>query len=536
MNPQELAQLRFALSSGAPVDPSTVVKGCTIDNISEAMSGVDVCFRDYGVGAFEVKELAEPDSKGFVGMLKVASTVEIPDRAGDIVRVRGSSKPRVVWDPQVGEREVTPGGFRTGNFMAARGPVLWAHNRDESLPPVGEVVKSKAGKVETKKYGNRNAVIQTVGLRPDEDLPISKTIARLAMLGSLKTVSVGFAKVHVDFVRDPAERAKRGLGAMGIDFVTSDQAELSFTPTPMNPLAVVLGASKSAEELIGREVDHGLSLLLGEGVLSRNEHEAIRHLLLPMSGDARAAAKVGSFVDFGACVRSTGLWPGDDDTDRTRAEEARRAVEIRSIADPSQQEEVEEPEAVSEVKEMGQEEVASEVAPNSNEDEGREREKQAEAMEGLRKQLHAEREVSARLREEVRVVRGEAQVARDALNDNPSGVLTRHEHDLLWAAYESIATVEGTIGSLVETLTARINPPSNALRGAGSDGSVTSDVERLLAPALDRLLQQRGIEGRVAPATVPGSLEATPGDALDVGLDGRTAIRQIDAFLADAGA
>ena len=539
MTPEQLQKLRLVLSSGAPIPPGDVFPELTQLDVAEALSGVDVCFRDYGIGALEVRsDDLEADAKGFSAILDVAATVEVADRAGDIVKVRGGKK-RTVWNPMSGESVVKPGGFRTDNFMRAGGPVLWAHNRDEQLPPVGEVIRSRIGKValpDSFGGGRADAVIQTLGVRPDEDLPVSMTVARLAAMGSLKTFSVGFARIHADFVKDAKERKAQGLGDSGIMFLTSDQAELSFTPTPMNPLAVTLGMKAAgSEDLVARDVEKGLKTLRSKGLLSRSEHDKLHGLLLPMSGDARAELKVNSFIDFGAHVRATGLWPVFDDATATEQKEAAAAVEVEPVPQVTKEAE----ERISVVSPGDEEGALQEADPEEEAPEVEAPEQEAdlaeEVAEGLRRQLEAERAVSNGLREELAISREEALRAKKEASEAKSsgGALSPNEYELLWAAYETVSGVEGTIGRLIEGIAAR-----NGIQGVDPADQVTSmsgDVAKAIGSVVDRILVDRGISAGGAPAPRPGPPRSAPGDSLDVGEDGAAVVRLSRQLLERSG-
>lgn len=238
--------------------------------------------------------------EGGGGGMEFVASAEVVDRVGDIVRVRKTPE-------KAGRKGGT--GLSSKNYLAAGAPLLWAHNRMDDLPPVGQVSSSRDERIDNGEGQKVWARIQRAEFQPDDDFPLSRTVANLALVtGSLRGVSIGFVPLDVDQVDDPKTREKMGLGPWGVVFTSSDQLELSMTPTPANPLALGV-QGKSLVDVVERDVHRGLGELLQLGLLSKGAHSDLERLLLPMDGDTRARAKVRGFADMGAVIRSTGSWP-----------------------------------------------------------------------------------------------------------------------------------------------------------------------------------------------------------------------------------
>lgn len=320
MTKPNLEQLLLHRAAGVPV-PHELAESFDPVAVRDAVEAVPVFFRSLPLVVTRQKD---DGGEGEIVREFIASA-EVADRAGDIVQIKPSRK-----ELDLRGRKVKPKGMRTGNFLRAGGPLLWAHNRKEDLPPVGEVTKARVGRVTDPESGKTvNAMIERAVVHAENELPIGKAIARLVDSGALRTVSQGFVAEEIDFVGDEKAREAAGLGMFGVYFRQIDQVELSLTPTPMLPLAVSTG-EKSADgnALVARALDQ----LRRKGALTQAEVDDVMPVLVPICGEERAMAKVKSYVDFVGAFERGGDWPFDPPYmlpgDESPAEPVERAAEL----------------------------------------------------------------------------------------------------------------------------------------------------------------------------------------------------------------
>ena len=183
-------------------------------------------------------------------LLYVASD-ETADRYGDIIRVKG---------------------WMLDNFGKA--PVLiWSHNYD--LPPIGSV---KAWKAKDPK-----ALMAEATYFERDVSEFSDTIYRLAEIGGIPGVSVGFSPVDVYDPSSDEEREKLGLGKWGFEYRSADLLELSQVSVPANPNAV--GASYETPEDFARSL--GAAIKADAGKAFSRDHA---QTFVKQAGDWFAAA------------------------------------------------------------------------------------------------------------------------------------------------------------------------------------------------------------------------------------------------------
>lgn len=280
-------QLKLAIAVGAPFTDA-LCEGVDREQIVDICREIPVLFR--GTMAPIEKAATAPDDGGEDRRSYLAS-VQVPDRRGDIVQI----KPGWITSAARAQKKAkrAPRGLVSDNFLLAGGPLLWAHRSE--LPPVGSVDESVNVTVDAKDGVRVAARMQTASLLADGNDNLGTVVATLAKLGrSLRCVSIGAVPVaeYIYDPDDPEERARLGLGRWGVVFGELDQVELSLTPTPANPLAV--GLNRSLE----RAIHDDLSRFKAQGLLAASLVDEVEGLLLPISPDERAAAKVKSFASF----------------------------------------------------------------------------------------------------------------------------------------------------------------------------------------------------------------------------------------------
>lgn len=156
---------------------------------------------------------------------------ETPDRAGDIIRVRGWS---------------------FDSFQ--RNPQLLAEHNSSGLP-LGVVVEVRKTRV-----GGEPKLLTTSRLHDDDKLDEQHRIrARLMLDGDLPAVSVGFIPGKMLRPQSDEERNALGLGKYGVVYESADLLELSAVTIPANPNALMrsldaLVKSGECSESLAREV------------------------------------------------------------------------------------------------------------------------------------------------------------------------------------------------------------------------------------------------------------------------------------------
>lgn len=147
--------------------------------------------------------------EGHARRLRYVASDETPDRYGDIVRVKG---------------------WTLDNFK--KSPVLiWGH--DYERPPIGTVP-------DVRKSKDPLALIAEAEYFERDVNEFADTIFRMAEIGGIRGVSVGFMPLESNDPQDPEEREKMGLGKFGFEFTKADLLELSQVSVPANPNAVAL--------------------------------------------------------------------------------------------------------------------------------------------------------------------------------------------------------------------------------------------------------------------------------------------------------
>lgn len=236
------------------------------------------------------------------------ASVEIVDRMGDLILIRKNTAKKNADAPhRVGA------GFKVRAFQDAGAPVLWNHNSgaDHALPPIGQVLRSRYGMSEVPEHAlrpterksaagkalRRATLFQLIRFEDEDDIPYSKAAYLLVTKGVLRAVSVGFVPVIVDGVEDEQERRSLGLGPWGVVFRESDQLELSLTPTPANPMALV-----AEDKTAAQRVDRALQGMVERGEIEASLVSDFRRVYpaSPAEARARLAAKLRSFIDLAA--------------------------------------------------------------------------------------------------------------------------------------------------------------------------------------------------------------------------------------------
>lgn len=266
-------------------------------------------FQVRSVLAPSIRTVHKADKAGEI--LDFRASVEVVDRMGDIIMLRPNKSAR----PPAGDddrpqplRRPEGRGFLVQNMHDAGAPLLWNHNASlgHALPPIGQVTKSMFRTVDVPKRfltgadrnTKRNALIQRVEFVTDDAIPFSRAAFILAQRGVLRAVSVGFVPVVVDIVDDEEAHAI-GLGKFGVVFRESDQLELSLTPSPANPMALVDDSgAKAADRAIERRIHKELTDAAERGLI---ESSLVRDFerAYPLSGsdaDRRLAEKLRSVV------------------------------------------------------------------------------------------------------------------------------------------------------------------------------------------------------------------------------------------------
>lgn len=156
---------------------------------------------------------------------------ETPDRAGDIIRVKGWS---------------------FDSFQ--RNPQLLAEHNSFGLP-LGVVVE-----VRKTRMGGEPKLLTTSRLHDDDKLDEQHRIrARLMLDGDLPAVSVGFIPGKTLRPQSDEDRKTLGLGQYGVVYESADLLELSAVTIPANPNALMrsldaLVKSGECSESLAREV------------------------------------------------------------------------------------------------------------------------------------------------------------------------------------------------------------------------------------------------------------------------------------------
>jgi len=237
------------------------------------------------------------------------ASVEIVDRMGDLILLK---KNAAKVSTRSSEAPMSGEGFRVQSFHDAGAPALWNHNSSmgHALPPIGQVTRSRFGTSEVPDHvlsrakgkaasrsNRRPTLFQTIRFVDSEDVPFSRAAFLLVSTGVMRAVSVGFVPVVVDPIRDPEERKALGLGEFGAVFRESDQLELSVTPTPANPMALV-----SEDKAQASAVDRALADAVARGELEASLVADYRRAFPASATEARErlAAKLRSFVDLAA--------------------------------------------------------------------------------------------------------------------------------------------------------------------------------------------------------------------------------------------
>ncbi len=148
-------------------------------------------------------ERAELGERTERGALKITASIEVEDRAGDLVLASG-------WDLSGYERNPV---------------VLWAHQH--LVPPVGRSLRT---------WVEGRSLMAVVEFAPT---PFAQEVRALYEGGLLRGVSVGFRAIET-------EHRQSQSGRRGVLFKRQELLEISAAPVPLNPETLALGA-RSAE-------------------------------------------------------------------------------------------------------------------------------------------------------------------------------------------------------------------------------------------------------------------------------------------------
>jgi HK97 family phage prohead protease len=203
---------------------------------------------------------------------------------------------------------LNPSGWDTKNFMAAGGPVLFAH--DAGSPPIG---------------ATRAIWSDSVSLKGDIEFADADTyefadlVFKLIASDFLRGGSVGFLPLQWEWADDP----KR---PHGINFLQQELLEFSITPTPALPTALI-EARSSAFRIDTRPMQRWCERTLDTGgkvTLSRNELNRLREAAKepPRTGIAKSRA---SDLATAAAIRFR-LGPVRRANDLARAGAVRRRI------------------------------------------------------------------------------------------------------------------------------------------------------------------------------------------------------------------
>ena len=186
----------------------------------------------------------------------------------------GFGVPFVVSDSEVDRDNdrVMAKGLNLENFLAAKAPVLFAHNQRD-LPV--------ARAPDTQRVGNR---IKSTAQFPSADLyEFGNTVGRLVLNDFLGAASIGFLPTEWKFIDS--------RGDWAVDFLKADLLEYSIVPVPANPRALV-GAKSMGIEL--RSVVEWCEKTLDEGGAIVVPRSAVEEARKAAEGD-RVVLSVGGW-------------------------------------------------------------------------------------------------------------------------------------------------------------------------------------------------------------------------------------------------
>ncbi len=165
----------------------------------------------------EFKRLARNgEARGVAVARPQATVVRVGETTGRVRRWRFSdgSTDRL-------HDRIDPNGWQTANFLAAGGPVLFAH--DSSAPPVGRTVSL---------FSTGTALLGDIEFADAETYEFADTVFKLIEADFLRGGSVGFLPLSYSFADDPARPG-------GINFIKQELLEFSIAPVPALPTALV---------------------------------------------------------------------------------------------------------------------------------------------------------------------------------------------------------------------------------------------------------------------------------------------------------
>lgn len=186
-------------------------------------------------------------------VIRFIASDESQDRMGDIIRVAG-------W-----------------KLDSYNGAFLWCH--DKSGVPIGTTISVERGKV-----AGKPALLADVKFPTADEDADGDRVYRAYKTGRLKSVSVGFLPLKVNYPKTLEERTALGLGQYGAEYQEQELLEISACPVPMNRNTHAISLRGMVERGLVSVQDAELLRTLDaeaerEGDLTREvADEIIRHL------------------------------------------------------------------------------------------------------------------------------------------------------------------------------------------------------------------------------------------------------------------